>query len=98
MSTRPSRAWLGNALVLLLLALIGWALLIWRVNKMGADGRDLLRRTLAVALPAIAAFGLLFWQPSDQALVMPRRLSRLPGFDVASQVSAAAGWPATPSG
>ena len=38
-------------------------------------------------------FGLLFWQPSDQALVMPRRLSRLPAFAAASQVSAEAGWP-----
>lgn len=38
-------------------------------------------------------FGLLFWQPTDRALVMPRRLSRLPGFDVASEASAAAGWP-----
>ncbi|WP_085636809.1 MULTISPECIES: lipoate--protein ligase family protein [unclassified Pseudomonas] len=37
--------------------------------------------------------GLLFWQPSDRALVMPRRLNRLPGFDRACEVSAAAGWP-----
>ncbi|MGE8069361.1 lipoate--protein ligase family protein [Pseudomonas sp. NPDC089569] len=37
--------------------------------------------------------GLLFWQPSDRALVMPRRLNRLPGFDAACEVSAAAGWP-----
>lgn len=40
-----------------------------------------------------AEFGLLFWQPSDRALVMPRRLSRLPGFEHASEVSAAHGWP-----
>ncbi|MHC8317470.1 lipoyl protein ligase domain-containing protein [Pseudomonas sp. LB3P31] len=40
-----------------------------------------------------AEFGLLFWQPSDRALVMPRRLSRLPAFEAASEVSAAAGWP-----
>lgn len=38
-------------------------------------------------------FGLLFWQPNDRALVMPRRLNRLPGFDAACEVSAAAGWP-----
>jgi lipoate-protein ligase A len=38
-------------------------------------------------------YGLLFWQPSDQALVMPRRLSRLPGFESACEVSAAADWP-----
>lgn len=40
-----------------------------------------------------AEFGLLFWQPSDRALVMPRRLNRLPGFEHACEVSAAAGWP-----
>jgi lipoate-protein ligase A len=38
-------------------------------------------------------FGLLFWQPSDRALVMPRRLSRLPGFEAASIELAASGWP-----
>jgi lipoate-protein ligase A len=40
-----------------------------------------------------AEFGLLFWQPIDQALVMPRRLNRLPGFEHACEVSAAASWP-----
>jgi hypothetical protein len=48
---------------------------------------------LAAVCAGEQAFGLLFWQPSDQALVMPRRLSRLPAFDAASQVSAAHGWP-----
>lgn len=38
-------------------------------------------------------YGLLFWQPGDHALVMPRRLSRLPGFDAACQASAHSGWP-----
>ncbi|ROL87098.1 lipoate--protein ligase [Pseudomonas chlororaphis] len=38
-------------------------------------------------------YGLLFWQPSDRALVMPRRLSRLPGFDQACDALAASGWP-----
>jgi len=38
-------------------------------------------------------FGLLFWQPSDRALVVPRRLSRLAGFEQASQALAASGWP-----
>ena len=38
-------------------------------------------------------FGLLFWQPSDRALVMPRRLGRLPGFEAACQASAENGWP-----
>ena len=48
---------------------------------------------LASVCAGDAEFGLLFWQPSDQALVMPRRLNRLPAFDAACEVSAAAGWP-----
>lgn len=48
---------------------------------------------LASVCAGNAEFGLLFWQPSDQALVMPRRLNRLPGFESACEVSAAAGWP-----
>lgn len=48
---------------------------------------------LAAVCAGEQEFGLLFWQPSDQALVMPRRLSRLPAFETASQVSADAGWP-----
>ncbi|GFM82867.1 hypothetical protein PSCICN_35590 [Pseudomonas cichorii] len=37
--------------------------------------------------------GLLFWRPNDQALVMPRRMSRLPGFTEASETLADSGWP-----
>lgn len=37
--------------------------------------------------------GLLFWQSTDQTLVMPRRMNRLPAFDAACAASAAAGWP-----
>ncbi|WP_095122648.1 lipoate--protein ligase family protein [Pseudomonas sp. Irchel s3f10] len=48
---------------------------------------------LASVCAGDAEFGLLFWQPSDRALVMPRRLNRLPGFDHACEVSAAGGWP-----
>ncbi|WP_434709320.1 lipoate--protein ligase family protein [Pseudomonas sp. R1-1] len=48
---------------------------------------------LASVCAGDAEFALLFWQPSDRALVMPRRLNRLPGFDHACEVSAAAGWP-----
>ena len=40
---------------------------------------------LAAVCAGEQAFGLLFWQPSDQALVMPRRLSRLPALAVGSQ-------------
>lgn len=38
-------------------------------------------------------YGLLFWQPIDHALVMPRRMNRLPNFDVACAELAASGWP-----
>ena len=48
---------------------------------------------LASVCAGVAEFGLLFWQPTDRALVMPRRLNRLPGFEHACEVSAAAGWP-----
>lgn len=37
--------------------------------------------------------GLLFWQPTDRALVMPRRMSRLEGFEAACTELAVAGWP-----
>lgn len=39
------------------------------------------------------AWGLLFWCPTDRTLVMPRRMSRLDGFEQASLASAASGWP-----
>jgi len=48
---------------------------------------------LASVCAGDAEFGLLFWQPTDRALVMPRRLNRLPHFDHACEVSAMAGWP-----
>lgn len=37
--------------------------------------------------------GLLFWRPDEQALVMPRRMNRLAGFDRACEVLAESGWP-----
>ncbi len=37
--------------------------------------------------------GLLFWRPCDRALVMPRRMSRLPGFVEAHETLADSGWP-----
>jgi hypothetical protein len=40
-------------------ALIGWALLLWRAR---GEDRDRLRRTLAVAAIAGTSFALLFWQ------------------------------------
>lgn len=36
---------------------------------------------------------LLLWRPNDRALVMPRRMSRLPGFVEASETLADSGWP-----
>ena len=55
--------------------LFGWALLIWRAAKGRENRGELLRRTLAVALPAVAAFALLFWQtraaPAAQMMALP---------------------------
>jgi hypothetical protein len=63
------------ALALPVTALLGWAILIWRAWKMGPEGRDLLGRTAAVALPAVAALALLFWQiragPAAQMMALP---------------------------
>lgn len=58
-----------------LIGLAGWALLIRRAWLKDGEGRDLLRRTLAVALPALAGLGLLFWQmraaPAAQMMALP---------------------------
>jgi lipoate-protein ligase A len=51
--------------------------------------QDLLAAVCAGAQPD----GLLFWQPTDKALVMPRRMSRLPGFESACKVLENSGWP-----
>ena len=51
--------------------------------------QDLLASVCAGELQA----AVVFWQPTDRALVMPRRLSRLPGFAQASVELAASGWP-----
>lgn len=48
---------------------------------------------LAAVCAGEAEHGLLFWQPDEQALVMPRRMSRLAGFDQAAQALAESGWP-----
>lgn len=63
------------ALALPVTAIFGWALLSWRAWNQGAEGRDLLLRTLAVALPSMAALALLFWQiragPAAQMMALP---------------------------
>lgn len=51
--------------------------------------RDLLDRVHAGTVDC----QLLFWRPRDQALVMPRRLSRLPGFAAAEAHCLSLGWP-----
>ena len=65
----------ANALALPVTALFGWALLIWRAWEQGPQDRDLLRRTMAVALPAVTALALLFWQtraaPAAQMMALP---------------------------
>lgn len=48
---------------------------------------------LASVCAGDADHGLLFWRPSDRALVMPRRMSRLPGFTEACETLADSGWP-----
>ena len=48
---------------------------------------------LASVCAAEADFGLLLWRPRDRALVIPRRMSRLPGFAEASETLADSGWP-----
>jgi hypothetical protein len=64
------------------IALAGWAVLVWRAFKLRQEGRDLFYRTLAVALPAIAAFALLFWQmragPAAQMLALPAATALIP--------------------
>ena len=57
-------------LALPLAGLIGWALLAWRAR----EDDDRLRRTLGVALPAVTALALLFWQTrTGPAGSTPRR-------------------------
>ena len=48
---------------------------------------------LAAVCKGEQAYGVLFWQPTDKALVMPRRMSRLPDFEQACAAVAGSGWP-----
>jgi hypothetical protein len=67
------------AIALPITGLIGWAVMIWRARSMGGEDGALLGRTLAVALPAVAAFALLFWQtraaPAAQMMALPAAAS-----------------------
>ena len=66
---------IATVLALPVAGLIGWALLTRRAWQRGDEDRDLLARTLAVALPAVVALALLFWQmraaPAAQMLALP---------------------------
>lgn len=65
-----------------------------RVQRMPVeDGLDAERTLLGDAFRGDRDSGLLFWRPLQQALVMPRRLSRLDGFGAAEQACAGLGWP-----
>ncbi|MCP8464911.1 lipoate--protein ligase family protein [Pseudomonas sp. ZM23] len=65
-----------------------------RVQRLTVDdGLDAERALLDEAFCATRDSGLLFWQPLRQALVMPRRLSRLDGFAEAERACAELGWP-----
>lgn len=48
---------------------------------------------LAQVCEGLCESGVLFWQPTDQALVMPRRMERLPGFSQGAAAAQALGWP-----
>ena len=65
----------ATAVALPVTALFGWGLLVWNTRGRGDEGRDLLPRTLAVALPAVAGLALLFWQtraaPAAQMMALP---------------------------
>ncbi|MDB6051266.1 MAG: Lipoate-protein ligase [Pseudomonas sp.] len=58
-----------------------------------AEGLKAEQDLLASVCAGEAEFGLLLWRPTDRALVMPRRMSRLAGFDQATEALANSGWP-----
>jgi lipoate-protein ligase A len=58
-----------------------------------AAGLQAEQELLASVCAGEAEHGLLLWRPIDRALVMPRRMSRLAGFDQATQALADSGWP-----
>jgi lipoate-protein ligase A len=64
---------------------------VWRLSV--EAGLEAERQLLDAVHAGVEEWALLFWRPSDRALVMPRRLSRLPGFQAADIGCAALGWP-----
>lgn len=65
-----------------------------RVLRLSAEaGLDAERAALDRVFSGAADSSLLFWRPLEQALVMPRRLSRLAGFAEAEAQCRGLGWP-----
>ncbi|MGV8919102.1 MAG: lipoyl protein ligase domain-containing protein [Pseudomonas sp.] len=58
-----------------------------------AEGLQAEQDLLASVCRGEAEYGLLLWRPKDRALVMPRRMSRLPDFHQATQALSDSGWP-----
>lgn len=58
-----------------------------------ANGLQAEQDLLASVCAGDAEFGLLLWRPTDRALVMPRRMSRLDGFNQATEALTDLGWP-----
>lgn len=58
-----------------------------------AAGLQAEQALLADVCAGLLPHGVLFWQPIDHALVMPRRMSRLDHFEIACAELAASGWP-----
>ncbi|MFC5695177.1 lipoate--protein ligase family protein [Pseudomonas sp. GCM10022186] len=57
------------------------------------EGLDAERQLLDSVQHGERECGLLFWRPSEAALVMPQRMSRLAGFATAEASCAGMGWP-----
>ncbi|MFZ6049420.1 lipoate--protein ligase family protein [Pseudomonas sp. CR3202] len=57
------------------------------------EGLDAERQLLDSVQQGEQECGLLLWRPSEAALVMPQRMSRLAGFAAAEADCAALGWP-----
>lgn len=65
-----------------------------QVLRLSAEaGLDAERDALERVFGGETDSSLLFWRPLEQALVMPRRLSRLAGFDEAQARCRELGWP-----
>ncbi|WP_044874308.1 lipoate--protein ligase [Pseudomonas sp. LFM046] len=65
-----------------------------RISRFTAtEGLDAERQLLDRVQQGEQECGLLLWRPTEAALVMPQRMSRLAGFAAAEAECAALGWP-----